>query len=229
MIGDARLSVLSPIIMPHVRGCPRPVIDYHLRLAAIEFCERTRLWRHSRTNVAPTRITDIAPPTPTLDAVTPEVFELEAVTFDGIDLRPVVYDAAASDAMTADPRYGIPNTYTTVETNRLLLDPFPQVGTGTLRYSYFGKPSMARLFALDAADPMHDVHNTVPQFMIAQYGKTLADGALALLQAIPGQAFTDENMAAVNRSKFDMAVSGLTQKFLRGQQKSPARIVSKWM
>lgn len=34
-----------PFVRPHVQGCPNPLLDQQLRLAAREFCEGSRVWK----------------------------------------------------------------------------------------------------------------------------------------------------------------------------------------
>ena len=41
-----QLTKFLPMVLPHVPECPHGVATFNLRLAAIEFCERTLCWRH---------------------------------------------------------------------------------------------------------------------------------------------------------------------------------------
>ena len=34
----------GPFVLPYVVGCPLPTMVHHVRLAAIEFCKRTKCW-----------------------------------------------------------------------------------------------------------------------------------------------------------------------------------------
>ena len=45
----ARLQTLFPLILPKAPGCPGVTAAQQARLAAIEFCERSRCWREITT------------------------------------------------------------------------------------------------------------------------------------------------------------------------------------
>ena len=44
-----RFDSLVPRLSPSVPGCPQPVIEQHVRDAAIEACEKTLAYRHIQT------------------------------------------------------------------------------------------------------------------------------------------------------------------------------------
>ena len=46
------LTAFNPFVLPHVRSCPNPVAQHHIRQAAIEFCRRTLIWRKTLAPVS---------------------------------------------------------------------------------------------------------------------------------------------------------------------------------
>lgn len=46
------LSELYPLIAPDVHGCPFPAIDLAIKLANIEFCDKSKYWRADHNQIA---------------------------------------------------------------------------------------------------------------------------------------------------------------------------------
>ena len=72
-----------PLVTVHASEAPHPVVEQQIRLAAIEFCERTRCWRHvfRREVSCPGGPIRIIPPYAT-------IFEFEFAYFNDAALTP---------------------------------------------------------------------------------------------------------------------------------------------
>lgn len=46
-MATVRFDQFLPMILPYAPGLPTMTAEHAVRLAAIEFCERTRCWRHA--------------------------------------------------------------------------------------------------------------------------------------------------------------------------------------
>lgn len=197
--GMRDLSDFLSYVLPHAPACPEPVAVQYLRVAATEWCERTRCWRE--TDELPTAAYEIevlcVPPFSSLH-------EIEAAWFDGRPLTPKSFHEAWPDDRGdtgARPRW-----ITQAQPNTVRLIPR---GTGTLRISMFLKPA-----------PDADV---VPGFLFDQWVQPLADGALARILALPDPAYANPTAAVVYRSAFDAAANRNFAANIRGQQRASSR------
>lgn len=214
------LTDFLPYVRPFIAGCPDPVIEFNLRLAAIEFCERTRCWRYitSATLTEETRFLS-APAYST-------VHEVEQATWEGRILTPIAFTEAEHSAMTGITKESNPAYITQTEPGRLTILPFAE---GTVRISAFLKPQHGSQYGLDPMNPLHDPLNVVPQFMLTQHAEAIAYGALTRLYAIPGEPWSDPNMAGAYRSMFEQRIGQHMGANIRGQQRTPIRTKPQWM
>ena len=185
-------------VLPYAPGCAEPTAVQHLRDAAVRFCERTRCWRFIDTFQTTGEHHEIlAVPS---DAV---LFEIEWAKFNNRELEAVSPQAATwhnQDGYT-EPRY-----ITQVNPNCVSLEPH---AVGELVISMFLKPAPTAL--------------EIPAFMICDFGRALADGALATLLLLPNQPFTNPQLAMVFETKFQQALDRNFALNMRGQQRAPKR------
>ena len=215
------LSDFLPYVLPHVPGCPEPVAEFQLRLAAIEFCERTRCWRHTvQVEVSQNNRTASAPAFST-------IHEFEAATFNGSPLIPTSWTESEPTELTGqDAPTGMPKFITQISPGLVSIMP---LRAGTLRLSLFLKPSNGNAFGIDPADPFRDANNVVPAFMLAQHADALAQGALSRLHELPNEAFTNPQKADLCRMRFNRACDTAHAASLKGQQRAPLRTKTHWM
>lgn len=210
------LKDVLPLVSPSVRTCPQMVQTLHLRQAAIEFCERTRCWRHvaSQRLVANDAVL-VTPPYATIHAI-------ETAEIDGTPLVPIAYsDIGANDLLIE----GSPAYVTQVQDDRLTVVPFAE---GTLTLSLFLKPRQGRAFVSDGLTA-EDSLDRIPTFLYRQYAHVLAKGALASLLLLPDCEWTDPALAAQNRAEFlDRCAAGTVQS-LKGRQRAPLRSKVGWV
>ena len=192
---------LLPNVLPYAPGCAEPTAVQHLRDAAVRYCERTRCWRFIDTFQTKGDHHEIlAVPS---DAV---LFEIEWAKFNNRELEAVSPQATTwhnQDGYT-EPRY-----ITQVNPNCVSLEPH---AVGELVISMFLKPAPTAL--------------EIPAFMICDFGRALADGALATLLLLPNQPFTNPQLAMVFETKFQQALDRNFALNMRGQQRAPKRTKS---
>lgn len=185
-------------VLPYAPGCAEPTAVQHLREAVIRFCERTRCWRFIDTFLTTGEHHEIlAVPS---DAV---LFEIEWAKFNNRELEAVSPQAATwhNQEGYTEPRY-----ITQVNPNCVSLEPH---AVGELVISMFLKPAPTAL--------------EIPAFMICDFGRALADGALATLLLLPNQPFTNPQMAAVFEGKFQASMDRNFANNMRGQQRAAKR------
>lgn len=215
----AHLSGLLPIVRPNANGCPDFLLSQAARLAAVEFCERTRCWRHIAKFDATTATEEHIIP---LEAV---IWEIERASANGHELTAVQHTQVDRDkSINGQPRY-----ISQVNPWGVLLHPFPEAGPVQVEMSVFLKPRSDTLIGLDGDDPLADTLNVVPEWMMQQHAEKLADGALSRVLMMEGEVWYNPERAAYHRALFDR---GLTRNFaanMRGQQRAPIRMPTSYM
>ena len=195
-------------VRPWAPGVPDPVAYDAIRSAAIEFCERTRLWRYEDTY--PVSASDAGEIFAPVGAV---LHDIEAVEFDGRKLRPITtvdLDAKVPRWRT-DPVIGLPEWYTQIEQNAIRIVP-PQ--DGEVYVCLRLKPDPAA--------------NDIPDFIAREYREVIGWGALGRLLMIPGQSYSNPDMAQYYKSLFDQKIDRLSTKGTTGQQNAPKRTKSRF-
>jgi hypothetical protein len=219
-VQTTQIADLLPYILPKVPTAPLPFVEFQARLAAIEFCERTRCWRHITTvQVSAQNRTIIAPPSAT-------IHEFEEATIDGLALSPTQFIDAEPDELTGKGYDGSARYIAQINPGQIAVYPFQ---TGTLRVSCFLKPRHGQSIGGDFENPLNDNLNVLPQFMVTQYASSLAAGALARILETEGAEFFSPQMAAKYRADFDEACRTHFSANMRGQQRAPARVKPRWM
>lgn len=189
------LSDFLSDVMPYVTTCPEPTAIYHLRNAAIDFCQRTRIWRHEE-EFGLTESQDEVFCVPG-DAA---IHEIEHAWFNGSRLQALPYGNVNPQTSDALPHY-----ITQASPDTVKVYPFHE---GSLRLQLFLKPSQ------DA--------ETVPGFLYDHHKLTIAYGALAEILMLP-LPVANPGLAADFRQRFESAVNARFRANIRGQQRAPAR------
>lgn len=197
------LDDILPGIMPYAPGCAAPTAYFAIRQAAIEFCERTRLWRYEDEFAVNAAIDE-----PIMAPSGAVIHEIEAVRFDGDELCPqtVAWLDQHCAGWRASDYSGTPSYVTQTDPNTIRIVP---LGTGTVSVSLWLKP------AQDADE--------LPDFLVDQYREVIAHGALVRILSIPNQSFSDPNMAIMFGQGFQGRLDSLSAKGFTGQQRAPMR------
>lgn len=213
------LDGLLPISRPMANGCPSFLLSQAARQAAVEFCERTRCWRHiMRFDAAECISSDVIP----LEAV---IWEIERASADGNALTPVQHTDATKDGVAV----GTPRYISQVNPWGVLVHPFPETGPVNVEMSVFLKPRSDNIVGIDVNNPILDSLNVVPEWMMQQFGERLADGALSRVLMMEGERWYNPERAAYHRALFDSALNRNFRANLRGQQRAPVRMPTSYM
>ena len=110
-----------PLVLPSVLGCPIPTMDNALRLAARDFCERTRAWREREEFEAQgnTNLFDIDIPTGT------ELVRFTSADIGGKDFSVFGEGLLPKDWADRDPKPGLYHVFD----NAYRVFPLPNAGT----------------------------------------------------------------------------------------------------
>lgn len=217
------ISSFMPLVMTYASSAPYPVVEQAIRLAAVEFCERTRCWRqvvHRHIDVFSGGVAmgdvKIIPPYGT-------IFEFEFAYFNGCKLIPAQFSDLGASGDDQGPDVGMPRYISQSRPGSLRLTPLPDT-SGSLHISIFLKP-----LTLDdwepggyGDDPDEDL-NVLPDFLLTHHGEAIAHGALSRILSIPGQGFTDMAGASGYLASFQHKLDQRFDANLRGQHRAPPR------
>lgn len=207
-------SAFLPLILPNCPECPDFVAAAQARFAAIEFCERSRAWRHLTTVAMLSAATDV-----TVAPDTAAIHEIEYAEFDGRPLTPVQFSTI--DRLAEGP----PRYVTQASPNTVTVSPFT---AGTLEISLFLKPLASSQFGTVAGNPLTDRFNVVPDFLVSVHGTAIAYGALSRILAIPRETWSNPAESMRFAALFEEKLNGAFRANMRGQQRAPIRTQTTW-
>lgn len=240
-----RTAELLPLVLPYCPTCPDFVAEQMIRLAAIDFAEKSRSWRHvAEIDMSEGVWTALLTGTveaqdygllfavgggvfrakavlrgdeSTLAAPTIAVIhEIEFADWNGMRLTPVQYSTFEAE------KQGVPQYVSQVTPNSISIWPYEP---GILTVSMFLKPSSASQFMVSADTPLFDRFNVIPDFFVSLHGQTLALGALARILSIPDEPWTNDQKALFYKGEFEQKLNGAFRQNMRGQQRAPIRTV----
>ena len=215
-MSTVQLYQFLPLILPHAPGCPEPLAEQKLRLALIEYCERTRLWRHLiNQTVGGTGAGTIVAPGYAA------IHEIEWAYFGEIKLAPIQYSQIDHGQDWSVAR-NQPEWITQAAPDKIALFP-PPSEPGRLKASVFLKPRSGNEYGGNAEDPFEDAFNEVPEFFYTQHAEPLSWGALRRILEIPAQDFTDQAKAMDYGMRFKERMEAATGANMRGQHRAPRR------
>lgn len=200
-------------ILPHIAqyapGVADPTAFYGIRQAAIDFCERTRLWRYADDfDITGTEDECITTPYGSV------LYEVELAQFNDQNLCPKTTAWLDENCLgwrkgtlTGQPQY------------------ITQTSPNTLRVV----PAQAGHLALQLWLKPSDDAVELPDFMVDSHRKVLAHGALAYILAMPNQPFTNPQMANNFGALFQGKLDTLMRASSRGQQRGRTRTRAHFM
>lgn len=214
MTVTVHLSRFLPLVLPHAPECPHGVATFNLRLAAIEFCERTRCWRHiTNIKVQRERRALCAP-------AYAAIHHIERATWeDGTELEPLQFSHVDEGDFPPDAG-GVPRFITQEQYNSIRVLPFSE---GEVKLSLFLKPVNGMDMAQNAEGITQDAYDVVPEFIYTMHAEAIAAGALARLLAQPGKPWSNMEGAMLYGGR---AREFMDQHFsvnLSGQHRAPRR------
>jgi hypothetical protein len=223
-LATTALSELLPLIRQHVPGCPNPLIVQELRMSAIEFCERTKMWREEFNVTFDAQNHEITP----LSYAT--IHEFETVDFydasgNSYPLRPVAFlESTVEDR--DDGMEGAPYYITQPRPDTITLIPY---GTGTVTIQAIMKPTARPRYGVSGGSTLQAIQNVFPTAFLDRYSETIATGALGRLMAMLGKRWSEPNMAAARLAMFRSELDALSTSNIRGQQRAKMRSAASWV
>lgn len=199
------LDDFLPYVLPLAKGCSEPLAKQRLRLAIIDLCKRSMVWREFQTSV-PTVLNQTA--YAYAPATGQQVLELLEVKLNGIEV-PVVSADEGKALDNANTIY----TYAYGKLGGFELRPAQAAAQPIVTYSVVGP-------ALTA--------NTVPD-AFGKYVEGIAAGALARLYATPGMEFTNAQAAGIYAGLFESTVGDATDDAMKGAARVPKRVAASWL
>lgn len=203
------IDEILPHVLQYAPGCSALTAYFGIRQAAIDFCERTRLWRYEDDfDIDGEDAECITTPYGSV------LYEIELVQFDGEDLCPqtTAWMDSNCQGWRAGELEGLPNYVVQTEPNTLRVVPWQ---AGHINLFLWLKPS--------------DDATELPDFIIDQHRKTISHGALAYILAMPGQPFSNDAKAAEFGALFTSKLDSLKRASSRGQQRGRTRTRAHFM
>lgn len=201
------IDLFLPKVHQFAPGVSDPVAYEWIVQAAIEFCERTRAWtdydQYPLSGIDPSGV--VAP----VGAV---IHEIAAVTFNDVQLEPTSpaqLDMAVPHWRSGRAR-GLPIYFTQMTPNTIAVAPL-QAGLITAWLTLKPAPDATML----------------PDFLADQHRQVIADGALSRILALPGQPFSNPEMAQTMLAAFQYKLTTLATKGSTGQQRARLRTKSR--
>ena len=192
-------------VRPWAPGVPDPTAYKAIRGAIIEFCERTRLWKFEDDF-------DVSIEDCNSGIFTPNgsvLHDIEVVLFDGQELTPITtrdLDHREKGWRIGDTSGGLPKYYTQIDQSTLRIVPARE---GHVYLCLRLKPSQDS--------------NDIPDFISREYNEVIGWGALSRVLTVPGQSYTNPDLAGFYAQKFADKLDRLSVKGTTGQQNAPKR------
>lgn len=196
-LSDARL---------HLPDCPEPVIEHHLRKAAIELCARSKRLRVG----LPAFSTEAETAAYVLDPGEGlGIVEIITASVDGDPIDPAIESEIASISGWQDET-GTPDQYFMIDDATVRLWKTPDA-------AYSVKIAVAVKPSLDATG--------VETWFADRYRNSIVSGALALLMAIPEKRWSNPTLALYHGGLFEAGVTAATAEAIKSGTSAPLRTV----
>lgn len=197
------LTDLRAEVVPHVPGCPLPMVDAAILKAVIDFCIRSRAYRFN-----PAAITTVAGTADYTIADLPTGYEIAWLLSAELDDVPLQIAASGVLPLGWETETGAPSYALRKSATQIGLRVVPD-SAGSLLVRLALRPSAAA--------------TTYPDELHALYQEGIAAGALARIWAQPKQAWTNMEMVSDARSRFEDAIASAEYRADRGFANAPAR------
>lgn len=192
------IDALYPYVAPNVMGCPIPVMEHHVRLSAIDFCNKTR-WHEDEciaVNIGLGRV--LLQPDAGL-----EIANISRVYADGLE----VHNKTKQSGLALLSAGSLERFYCVIGDGEIAINPAPAADV-LVRVVVTLRPTMDAATISDQLNEWRD---------------GIASGAVARIAALPGQAFTSADMSGYHRARFDEAVKTAKVKKYMGSSEAPQK------
>jgi hypothetical protein len=186
-------SEFNPYVLPYVMGASNPLIEQHVRLASIDWCRRTACHQASMDPLISFGSSELE-----MEADTGlKIIKIKAVAVDGKNYYLV--DSVGGLLMV---RSQSPEEFCFTRDNKTLhVYPAPVAGITVV---------------VDAILTPTITATSLDDIVGADYLQDIALGAIASLQRVPGQPFSDLNSSAVMQGQYQARVASIAAKVARG-------------
>lgn len=201
----ANLSLILKDVLPYLSADPsQPVTMAALRRAAYDLCNDAWLWRTDAQPVGVTAGQASYVLTPT-EGMIAHVFEAR---FDGKRLDPIMRSNLDEEVPGWLTSQGTPHRFYSRHIGDITLVKTP-ISAGTLTATVAVVPGFGE--------------SEVPDWLVHSHHYTIADGAIAHLLLMVGKPWSDANLGAFYRTKFDEACGLAKQAALQEHASAPIR------
>lgn len=198
------LDDFLPYVLPRVKGCAAPLATQQVRLAIIELCKRSLLWRESQTSQ--NTVAD-----QTAYAYTPgsgqQVVHLLEMWLNGSEVS--VVDAEKGRRLDAASAIDV---YAYGTLNGFVLKPAQVADLPIVTYGAVA-PSLAATSVPDA---------------LGKYVEGIAHGAVRRLQMMPNMEFTDPMAADKLYRPWEECIGDATVDAIQGHARAEVRVQASW-
>lgn len=197
-------------VMPYVEGCPLPLAKNHVKNAAIEFCQRTALWRHEMDRLNITTNIELYELSPDLELDETISAINYATLIEDDNTKPLVITTDDLMNQTSPGWQTVagqtPEAVLLADTENLRVYPIPERDIlNSLVVGLILKPSR------DSAG--------LPDWIFEQYAEVIAHGAKARLMGMKGRAWYSPEEGMDEQNDFDLGVSGATIRANKGNSR----------
>lgn len=206
-MASTKFSDLIPDVLTVMSADPSdPVTEHAIRRAAITFCRESWVWKEvcDPLDVLVGESTyDLEPPTGA------DVARVVTAYLDGAELTPSSIDSPVFSSAGS----GHPKLWAQVDTEQIILAPHPD------------STITAALVVTLALQPSQ-TSQSLPKWIATQHHDTIINGAIAFLLGMPGQTWTDYNLAAAKDSAFRAGISDARSSAVAGLSRASLRTTS---
>lgn len=210
-MADKVWAAWDDAVMPEVPGAPAALVSFHVKRAAIEFCDSSLAWRKAVPSISSVSGTgEYTLPDVATGVAVSRLLEARwqgtKLTFLRPDELAAVYGPTDWRGLTGTPEYF---TQETAGTIRLVPAPDATVASG-----------INGLFA--AVRPKDDATGLEDAFA-SDWFDAIAAGAKRNLMRIPKKPYTDLNLAAAYQGDFETEIGAAAYAAFRGNGPSTSR------
>lgn len=215
---------LLPLVAPHAIGASDIAIAQALRMAAGEWCEKTRCWRHEEEIFVYAQDDPLPAPGRAVPFQIDRVHLLEDDAHSRVqcELRPMIYDDMRLHDLephrlgpNSDGR--LPMYFSQQNPGGIAIAPFRP---SRLLVGVFLKPGIGQAFGPD----LRNEYDVLPPWLLNRDGDRIASGALSRILMDKKIAGYDPEMAGMHRNYFQEGINSGAVGAFRGEQNAVMRI-----
>lgn len=209
MSGTKNFSDFLPEVLPYVHDCPAVVAVNAIRNAAVEFCERTHYWQVDASTMG---VSGSSSQFIILLPADTNIIDVKECWYNGRRLIPKSTEELATLYKGTDWREaeGDPHYYTFTMPGDMRLVPSPTMTGSELSMRVAIAPSR--------------VSTTIDSDIYENCLETIAKGARARLNSLPGQPFYNMELATILRKEFVVGIGEAKIKVNKGLSRASVAV-----